>query len=67
MIGFYEDCGGILAALIIIDGYKDKIKKKINKRGITKPINECELYAGGVAGDAFKLCFHDAGNFMPGC
>ena len=24
------------------------------------PGNECESYTGGVTGDAFKLCFHDA-------
>ena len=36
LIGFYKDCGGILAALIIIGGYKNKIKKKFNKRGDNK-------------------------------
>ena len=45
---------------------KIRLRKSLTKGGITKPINECESYAGGVAGYAFKLCFHDTGNFMPG-
>ena len=41
-----------------------KILTKGGKQSLVMNVNH---NAGGVAGDAFELCFHDAGNFMPEC